>query len=408
MSIGKIGGPVSTRLGKRARVAALAALAAAALGLTACSGGEGLLGDASQNSLDGGLTSSIEKAVKSAMKLSGSTGAVVGVWKGDGAYVQGIGDGVSANTRIRGAQATQPVMCALLLDLVESGKLKLDREISKDLPRQVGIDGITYGQLCTETSGLADFKTRTVANIFNNNPTRQWPEGELLAQALAHSPLSAPGEEVHPADTNALVLARALRMATNTPIEDLLQSHVFSKAGMGSSYFPENPATNTTVQGGMTGFTRPFSGKKVVCDVDATPVPAVSPSMLGGAGATVTTVTDLKKFYESYLGGDFGGDSAGVVTETAPVAGKKAAQWGFGVEQVGPLYGMSGTMTGTITAAYHDPKSGFSVVVSLNDSSSGSRFARALALQLAAVAGDAVDWSAEDQAATLEKLAACP
>ena len=43
-------------------------------------------------------------------------------------------------------------------------------------------------------------------------------------------------------------------------------------------------------------------------------VEEVSPSMLGGAGATVTTVTDLKLFYEQYLSGAFGEGSDQLVT----------------------------------------------------------------------------------------------
>lgn len=365
--------------------------------------------------------------MKSAMELSGSTQAVVGVWQKDGsAYVQGFGDGVSANSQIRAAQAGQPVMCALLLDLVDQGRLKLDRKVSTDLTQQVGIEGITYGQLCAATSGLGDFK-RDISAIFANNPLRQWSDRELFAHSLAFSPMSWPGLNVHVNDSNTLLLARGLRSMTGSSISDLLESHVFSKAGMGSSYYPNDVLTPTEISGGMTGLTRQFAGKKAVCDVDAASVPKVSPSMLGGAGATVTTVTDLKNFYEKYLDGSFGGKSAKLITETVsttnpkrdkngnPIADEatdaKAAanprSWGFGVEKIGPLYGMSGSMTGTITAAYRDPQSGSSVVVSLNNSSAGAKFAQALAFELAAIAGVDVAWTADDQVATLEKLAVC-
>src|SRR5690606_2579219 len=118
----------------------------------------------------------------SAMEMSGSTSAIVGVWQSEeAAYVQGFGEGVDANTKFRGAQATQPVVCAALLDLVAEGELTLDRKVASDIARQVGIDDITYGQLCTDTSGLADFKGG-LSDIFANNPTRIWPDRELLAQ----------------------------------------------------------------------------------------------------------------------------------------------------------------------------------------------------------------------------------
>lgn len=427
------------KLGRRTRVAAVSLLTATALLLTGCSGNGALASDAEINSVDAALAERIDTAIASAMQQSGSTAAIVGVWTTEaGEYVHGYGDGVTANSLVRGAQATQPVLCALLLDLVDEGVVALDREVSEDLPRQVGIEGVTYGQLCTAQSGLADYKAR-IGDIFANNPTRPWPDRELLAHGLAHSPLSWPGLDVHASDTDALLLARALRGVTGTQLPELLETHVFSEAGMPSSYFPSDPLTETTLpQGGLTGVTYPASGGAPVCEVGVVDVSEVSPSMLGSAGATVTTVTDLKNFYTSYLGGGFGGtEYSGLVTEvistTNPIRnengeavteGEEAAariaaiddpngqKWGFGLEKVQSLYGMSGAITGTITASYHDPATGFSVVVVLNNSSVGAGFARTLAFELAAIAAEAgvgpeITWSAEERANALAAAAIC-
>lgn len=425
----RIGGFVGIRLGKRTSAATLSVLSVLALSLTACTSSTVEVGDATANTISGDTATSIEEAVNNAMKLSGSTSAVVGVWQGeDAAYVQGFGEGVDANTKIRGAQATQPVMCAALLDLVADGTLSLDRKVTSDISRQVGIDDVTYGQLCTDTSGLADFKGE-VRDIFANNPTRTWPDRELLAQSLADSPLSWPGLDVHIADTNALLLGRALHQVTEAGLPDLLQKRVFATAGMTSSYYPNDLMNDTTVNDGMVGYTYPMASGKPVCDVEQpTRVAEVSPSMLSGAGATVTTVTDLKNFYAHYLDGSFGADSKALITETVSTINpkrdedgkpleeqkepskkaKKAERfWGFGLEKIDSLYGMSGSMTGTITAAYHDPESGFSVVVALNNSTAGANFARNLALQLAAISGEEMTVSAEDRAESLSAAAVC-
>jgi len=397
------------------------------LGLSACTGAIGSSGEPTVDTL-GAASSNIESAVTEAMKLSGSTEAVVGVWKGeDAAYVQGFGDGVDGNTHIRAAQASQPVMCAALLSLVDEGKLSLDRKVSADLPRQVGVDDITYAQLCDGTSGLADFKPG-ITDIFANNPTRAWPDKELLAQGLARSPLSWPGLDVHLSDTSAVLLGRALHQAANEDLPDLLKQHVFAKAGMGASYYPEDPLTDTSLTSGLTGLTQPFAAGEPVCDVDPTAVSEVSPSMLAGAGATVTTVNDLKNLYTHYFDGTFGADSTKLVTEAKstlnpkrdedgkpvedadePSDEAKAAErfWAFGLEKVDSLYGQSGAMTGTLTAAYHDPKTDFTVVVALNNSTAGAGFIRTLALQLAAIAGEETSVSAEDHAAALAETAPC-
>lgn len=411
-------------------------LAAVTLGLTSCTGGGAFGGSGEVQTVDAGLAASVDEAMNSAMQLSGSNAAIVGVWTEAGEYVHAYGEGLSAAAPIRAAQASQPVMCALLLDLVDQGKLTLDRKVSKDLPRQVGLTDITYAQLCTATSGLADFKSVTLTDIFTNNPIRPWSDRELLAQSLAHSPLAAPGTEQHVSDTGSLLLARALRQVTGSSVTDLLEDHVFSPSSMGESFYPSDPLLQTELpEGGMNGLTYRASGGAPVCTVpgevegetvaaEPNVIDQVSPSMLSGAGATVTTVTDLKRFYESYLGGEFGeGTSELVTTLSAPVAepvegaeapaeGEEPAApatdgWTFGLEKQGPLYGMSGAMTGTITAAYHDPAGKFSVVVTLNNSSAGAGFARALAFQLAAISGAGVEWTAEDQAAALAERAVC-
>ncbi|EYT55251.1 beta-lactamase [Leucobacter sp. UCD-THU] len=412
------------RLAQRSRFAAIALIATAALGLTACTGGSAASPSGDVATLDQGLSAGIDEAIATAMQQSGSTEAVVGVWSGENAYVRGYGDGVDGKTLIRGAQATQPVMCALLLDLVEDGTVKLGRLVEKDLTRQSGLDEVTYGQLCEMTSGIADYKAG-LADIFVNNPTRPWPEQELIAQGLTDSPLPWPGLDVNVSDTNALILSRALHVKTGDDISELLKSRVFEPAGMGSSYYPA--LTSTTIGGDtLAGLAYPSNGGAPVCEAGAVEKPEVSPSMLGGAGGTVTTVTDLKNFYEHYLDGAFGGEAAQQVTQTAPLQNPErdaegtptgepdeaGPQWAFGMDKVGPLYGRSGAITGTLTAAYHDPESGFSVVVALNNSSAGAGFVKTLAFELAALsseagAGPELPWTAADQAGLLAQAAIC-
>ncbi|MBS3182968.1 beta-lactamase family protein [Leucobacter sp. Marseille-Q4368] len=408
------------------RLLAVGAIVVAALGLTACTDGDSVTSSADVNTVDPALASGIDDAIASAMQQSGSTEAVVGVWGSDGSeYLRGYGDsGVDGSASIRGAQATQPVMCALMLDLVDEGTIDLDGKVSEDLTRQSGIEDVTYRQLCEMRSGIADYKSG-FADIFANNPTRPWAEQELLAEGLSRSPESWPGLDFHQSDSNMVLLARALKVKTGQELPDLLRDHVFSDVNMGSTYFPA--PNSTTISGdALQGLTYPSSGGKAVCDAAPVEVSEVSPSMLAGAGATVTTVTDLKNFYDGYLGGTFGGESAGIVTETFPTKNPERDEngeptsevamdgrlWSFGVEKEGPLFGRGGSITGTLTAAYTDPESGFSVVVALNNSSAGIGFVKALAFQLASLSqsqgvAPELTWTLDQQTAALAKAAVC-
>ncbi len=418
-----------TDFGRRIRTASLAILAASALVLTGCSGdGTGPRANAGAP-IDESITALFDEAVTQAMGYSGSDAAIVGIWSGDTEYVAAYGDGAQTDSVIRGAQTTQPMLCALLLDLVGDGALSLDRKVTDDLPRQVGIDNITYGQLCDGTSGLADFKTG-LGDIFANNPTRPWSDRELLAQGLAASPLSWPGRDVHLSDTPALLLARALPVATNTPLPELLKDRVFKPAGLSSATsYPADPTSTSAPQRLLPGLTYPSSGGAPVCDADPIRLEKVSPAMLSGAGAATTTVRDLRAFYSAYLAGDYGKGSQELITTTVPTTNPErdaegnptgevavdgtTQQWGFGIERIGPLYGMSGSLTGSLTATYTDPETGFTVVVVLNNSSAGAGFAKRLAFELAALATEngigpkELAWTAADQSAALAAAAIC-
>lgn len=395
---------------------------AIALGVSGCSGGGGGFTPAEDvSTLDSGVVANIDAAVESAMQLSQSSEAIVGVWSASGEYLHGYGE-ATGGARFRAAQVTQPVMCALLLDAVDKGELRLDRNVQTDIPRQTRLDDVTYEQLCTGRSGIIDFK-RSLTDVNVNNPTRVWPQQELIAQGMARSPGSWPGLDYHGSDTNSVILGRALAIAQNQPLQEQLDERIFEVAGMPDSYYPR--AEDLTVNGEtLTATTYPSSGGAPVCDADILQINELSPSMLGPAGATITTATDLKNFYESYFAGTFGGDSASVVTAVEPTANPErdeqgtpvaeAAEpapgdhlWGFGTEKVGPLYGRSGKITGTISATYHDPESGYTVVVALNNSSAGAGFAKALALEIAALSGLEVPWTAEDQAAVRAEAAVC-
>lgn len=394
-----------------------------ALGLTGCTSDTTNRVDADVKTVSADLASSIDGAIDNALTLSGSTEAVVGIWQGDSAaYVRGYGDGVTGATRIRAAQASQPIMCALLLEYAAKNDLSLNRKISKDIPRQSGVGDVTYAQLCDQTSGIDDFK-HGLRDIFTNNPTRLWPEQELIANGLAVSLLSWPGLDVHLSDTNAVLLDRALRIGTRTDTSDLLAEYVFAPTGMIATTYPTEFAAATIPDNSLTPLTYPSAGGNAVCDAGVTEIDSLSTSMLRGAGATLTDVTDLKAFYTAYLSGEFGGaDLSGKTLETLPAKNPardedgvpteeldtEGTQIGYGgIEKINSLYGRSGQITGTLTAAYSDPETGLTVIVALNNSSAGAGFVQALAFQLAALTGQEFSWTAEDQGAKLTELAVC-
>lgn len=366
--------------------------------------------------------SAVQKVVKTALKQSGSTEALVGIWAPwEGDFVQGIttdGSTLSLDTPFRAAQSSQTVVCAALLSLVNDGELELKRKVSKDLPRQVGIEGITYGQLCEGTSGLADFK-KGFEEAFANNPTRLWPERELIAAGIVRSPLAEPGKAFHHSDTNALLLGKALSVVTQQSLAEILEERVFDETDMNRSTYPEPTELKLSDQS-FKSSVYPIKAGALQCDA-LTAVDAVSNSMLAGAGGTVSTLTNLRDFYAKYLSGSFeAGSTKDIVKKTLPFTAATAEApasietWGFGLMNIGPLWGNAGSMTGTISAVFHDPTSGYTVVVALNNSSAGADYAKNLALKLTSVVAEKapggladLPWSEEEVTAALSEGAVC-
>lgn len=407
----------------RSRTVLASLLATSALLLTACTSSGIVPFDDNADSLAQGLSGEVADAVTNAMALSKSTQAIVGVWSDEGDLVEafvteGASEDFDANALFRGAQTTQPVMCALLLDMVQAGEVSLDREVAQDLPRQTGIGDITYRQLCDGTSGLADFKGK-FQNIYLTNPTRSWPTGEKIAESLIHHRLSWPGLDVHRSDSNAVLLGRALSVVAGEDLDTLLFNRVFVPAEMNSTSYPDNEVLTVPGDNVMTGIAFPPGPQ---CEADPLDLTEQSSTILGAAGASFTNVGDLKRFYEHYLSGTFGGADASLITETKSTknperdengeptgeAEESLTHRGFGVIQMGPLWGFDGALPGSISSAWHNPDTGFSVVVALNNSTAGAGFATSLARQIAAIMGEAGEaWTAEEMAESLANLEVC-
>lgn len=108
---------------------------------------------------------------------------------------------------------TRPMTCTVLLELVDEGKVNPTDKVNKTLPQIQGIEGITYEQLCQNTSGLGSYKPALNAQ-FVTNPTRNWSMAEILANGLASGSRTAPGALFNSSDTGYILLVPALQELT--------------------------------------------------------------------------------------------------------------------------------------------------------------------------------------------------
>ncbi len=371
----------------------------------------------------------LDAALAEAMTLSGSSGALAGVWAPwAGEWVVAPGtttvDGsepLSTDMRYRIGDNTRSMTCTVLLRLVDEGVVKLSDPASDYLERISDIDGITLGQLCQNTSGLPDY-TGLLLPHFVNNPEREWPPLEVLSSGLAGARLGEPGATFAQSRTGLVLLGMALEAATQKDWPTLYRQYIFGPLGMEDTSFPQS--REVEIPGphphGYAAALTPTG--ETTCETlrDET---RLSPSMSWVAGGVVSDLSDMRVWAEALADGRLLSEKAAKAQWATVPMGEGSPAWqsfGLGGKQIGPLRGDAGVIPGYLSAMFSDPGSGLTVVVMLNNSHAGAPFVQAVAQRLASIAvsappaagEDAVSvelpWTEEEMAAVITATPVCP
>lgn len=372
------------------------------------------------------VTAKLTGAVTDAVKQSGSTAAMVGVWAPwAGSWTAGIGTTavkgttpVTPNMGFRIAENTMPMTCSVLLSMVDDGKVKLDDPVTKYVPGFVGVSGVTLRELCQHTSGIGDYVPQLRAN-FIANPTREWPALELVSDGLATKPYGTPGQKFGQSSAGYILLGMALQNAAGKSWKDLYAQYVFNRLGMNSSSFPASG--DLTVPGPHpAGYQSPLNGAgQPLCTQPVTDVSRLSPSMGWTAGGVISNVPDLKSFVQALASGSLLTEKSAAEQDKSLAIGSQWHRYGLGMLQLGPLRGSVGAMPGSLSAMFSDPSSGLTIVVALNNSTPGPGYVQALAQRLASIVAKvpakkagakvvaSLPWSEKQQVALLATYAPC-
>ncbi|MGR0318634.1 serine hydrolase domain-containing protein [Agromyces sp. ZXT2-3] len=414
----------------RRLIAATLASAFALASLAACTGADDPAADFAQVDapFDAETVEQLEGTLAEAVRLSGSSGAVAGVWAPwAGSWTVGTGtvdftDGaaeVSAQTAFQLADGTGQLTCAVMLRLVDAGVVELDEHVA-DMVRGIpGLDGITLEQLCRNRSGLADYYAPLRAH-FVKNPARIWPANELIASGLASGRKGAPGEVWAESATGILLLTAALEERTGRSWSDLAEEYVLDPLELETTTLPS--ASRTSYGGALGGYAAAYSGGKPACDA-IVDVSERSSSIGGTASGARTTLGDAKAISESYATGAMFDEATARDVWTLTPFGGDTPGWqaqGIGAQQYGPLRGVAGESTGALSAMFTDPGTGLTVVLALNNSTGGEKLVREAAFALASIASKAapaeggerplveLPWSLEQATQRMTDAAPCP
>jgi hypothetical protein len=165
-----------------------------------------------------------------------------------------------ADTRFRIASNTKTMTSAVIMLLVQEGKIGLADPVTKYVSGVPNGDNITIAELLKMRSGLYNYTDAPeLATSLDRDPTKAWTSAEVLAIAFTHPPLFPPGQAYDYCNTNYALLALGIisdLFATAQPVpragatEDIANAAVFLASDAASFITGQDLA----VDGGLVPF----------------------------------------------------------------------------------------------------------------------------------------------------------
>src|ERR1044071_1041328 len=220
---------------------------------------------------------------------------------GKGVYTRAIGYSqingtekkpLTAASRYRIGSITKMFTAAMILQLVEEGKLKLTDTLDKFLPQVPNAKKITIVQILSHRSGIPN--VRREQNAQGNVNTIPMTKDEHLALIVKATPDFEPDTKPLYSNSGYFLLGLIIEKLTGKSYEAALQEKIATKIGLKDTY---------TATGNIDVNKNESLTYFIIPGGDWKQVPETHPSILFSAGAIVSTPNDLAKFIQALFDG---------------------------------------------------------------------------------------------------------
>lgn len=390
------------RVGRRRRnrkAAAVAVMLTAALVATACSSDSSSSSTSTSSSpssaAPGGALvpldpAAMDKVVDEMATEFREIGMMVLVRTPEGDYTKswgtlGIGstEAPTADTKVRIGSNTKTWTGTAIMQMVQEGKISVDDPVSKYRPDVPNGQNITIGQLLDMRSGLYNYTATLELNTaLDTEPQKVWTPEQLLALAFANPPLAQPGTEYNYSNTNTVLLGLIAEELDGKPLAQIFQDRFFSKLGMTGTSFPANTDTSipaTYVNGySYSGNVETLgegkeslSPERLAAIEAGTVTPRTTtndnPSWTWAAGQGISTANDLATWVKAIGKGDLLDEKTQKLrmdsVQPSDPEDPSGSSYGYGIAQMGPMYGHIGEMPGYNSFMGYDPVNDVTIVV---------------------------------------------
>ena len=139
---------------------------------------------------------------------------------------------VTEDTGFAIASVTKTFVAALILQLVDEGKLSLDVPYERWLPDGPRSKTVTIRELLSHRSGIHDYfdSARYRAEIYEGDRDRVWTYDDILG--LVKTGYCKPNACYRYSNTNYVMLGRIAEVVEGKPLNVLLRQHLFAPLGL--------------------------------------------------------------------------------------------------------------------------------------------------------------------------------
>lgn len=231
----------------------------------------------------------IEEYLSRAHKLGQFNGAALVAENGKVIYKKGVGLANmewnvpnDTDTRFRLASITKQFTAALILQLVEQGKLKLDGKLSEYLPdyrKDVG-DRVTIHHLLTHTSGIPSYTS--LPKFMDDASRNPYKVAEFVKKYASGDLEFEPGAKFRYNNSGYFLLGAIIEKIHGKPYEQVIKEQIFEPLGMKNSGYDHH---GTLLSKRASGYQKTPAGY-----INA---PYLDMSIPYAAGSLYSTVEDL-------------------------------------------------------------------------------------------------------------------
>ncbi len=207
---------------------------------------------------------------------------------------------VPADAEVRIGSASKTFTAVVALQLVEEGRLELDRSVETYLPGIIkgeGIDPqtITIRQLLQHTSGLPEVAHLIATEPFSQRDVYRSPR-DVLDLALGQPADFPAGERHEYNNTNYIALGLIIERIAQRPLAEQIHDRIVTPLELKHTYLPE--PGDRGIQG-----EHPL-GYHIDTDGELRDLTEYDSSWAAGAGAMISTPAELNTFMKAILDGE--------------------------------------------------------------------------------------------------------